>query len=470
MEEKKKSNKIMFAVLGIVIVALIGIVVFLVLKLNNTDNSNNPIENNSGETQGYKKSSDNLQVNENIKTSFANLKADDEKFDETQKTIIDYFDRNYFTDFAISELQQYPQIFKGAKIAPFNVGVVKVLKSTDEEFEVVAYVCYQGAFNRDSDIEDLDEGNLILIKGKQLEKRLVKGTFIPTLYGRYTGTEKFDIDGKSYMLPVVNAINILQETHESDKNYRFGFNDINTVAKYVFGENIKISSSDEDYYTITLDNQSNANFSKFNMKRNYGMIEYNEQSDETYKRIFVASDFQHYIVSTYDIKLKHVYVDYFDRNLKKLWGREFDYNSNHIENISPMDYTTTQMAVVIDNDLHLIDLSTGKDIIEPMLVGEKVCVNMMEDGIILIGNDNKDTFMKVSYDGKVIYRTNGNVTFDRVAQAMTQIINNKMVVHLYGYGIDKNNPEMGEFPFEKYLVLNSDGTVETETENDMAML
>ena len=35
MEEKKKSNKIMFIILGIVIVALIGIVVFLVLKLNN---------------------------------------------------------------------------------------------------------------------------------------------------------------------------------------------------------------------------------------------------------------------------------------------------------------------------------------------------------------------------------------------------------------------------------------------------
>lgn len=52
MEEKKKSNKIMFAVLGIVIVALIGIVVFLVLKLNNENmlnnnqNTVNSLENN----------------------------------------------------------------------------------------------------------------------------------------------------------------------------------------------------------------------------------------------------------------------------------------------------------------------------------------------------------------------------------------------------------------------------------------
>lgn len=51
MEEKKKSNKIMFAVLGIVIAVLIGIVAFLVLRLNNntgdlSDNAKKLTESN----------------------------------------------------------------------------------------------------------------------------------------------------------------------------------------------------------------------------------------------------------------------------------------------------------------------------------------------------------------------------------------------------------------------------------------
>lgn len=492
MEEKKKNNKIMFIILGIVIVVLIGIVAFLVLKLNN-----NQIENVPSEEQKYKQSSDNLQVNENFKTSFANLKADDEKFDEVQSTIIDYFDMNYFTNFAVSELQQYPQIFRGAKLQT-NAIIMKVLKSTDTEFEVIAVQgggmtaeigtgitgTWGSSEYENKSIEEIPDDQLIVIRGKQLNKRLTKGDII-TLYGRYNNIEDFNIDGKSHILPIINSINLIQlNSSEKDNIYRFNIDKIKTVAEYVFGKDIKISTPvlGEDYsyeadyafepfYKITLDDQSNSNFSKFNMYRNYGMIEYNEVSANTYKRIFVASDFQHYIVSTYDKKLKHIYIEYFDRDFKKIWSREFDYNSNSDDNISPMDYSATQMAAIIDNDLYLIDLSTGENIIEPVLVGEKVRVNMMEDGIILIGNDNKDTIMKVSYDGKIIFRTNGNVSFERINGASTQIIDNKMVVFLYGTGVDPNNPDMGDdFPFEKYIVLNVDGTIETETETEMGLL
>ena len=50
------------------------------------------------------------------------------------------------------------------------------------------------------------------------------------------------------------------------------------------------------------------------------------------------------------------------------------------------------------------------------------------NGIVLIGNDNKDIIMKVSFDGKIIYRTNGNVKFKSVTNAETQVNNGKMVV------------------------------------------
>lgn len=461
MEEKKKSNKIMFIILGIVIVALIGIVVFLVLKLNN-NNTNNQIENNS---QQLKQSSDNPQVNEDLKTSFANLKADDKKFNEIQSTIIDYFDYNYFTSIYFSELQSYPQIFKDAKIATDNVVVLKVLKSTDEEFEVVAYE--QGAYYGYDKlkVEELDEGRLMIIKGKQLESRLIKGSIIPVLYGRYTGVENFDIDGKSYVLPVINAINVLKETNDKNTSYRFDLSDIKTVAKYIFGENIKISAPEENYYTVTLDNQSNLNFSAFDMYRNYGAILYNNVEEGIIKRIFVSADFQHFFVSTYNEKLKILYLDYFDKNLNKVWGREFESNTIDKDLTIPIDYNNTQFAMVLDNDLYLIDITNGENIIEPVLVGQKVNINMMEDGIVLIGNDNKDTFMKVAYDGKTIFKTNGNVKFTKsINNARMQIVDGKMVVYLEGVGIESNDPAEQYGSYYKYVVLNSDGTIEKATD------
>ena len=83
---------------------------------------------------------------------------------------------------------------------------------------------------------------------------------------------------------------------------------------------------------------------------------------------------------------------------------------------------------------------------------------MMTDGIILIGNDNKDTIMKVGLDGKITFRTNGNTRMSDIGSAQTQIVNDKMVIYLEG--TDKEG-----LPYDKHLVLNSDGSIETSTNN-----
>ena len=482
-KEKKKSNKILLIMVSILLITLIviGVLILNKLNINNTVPTSLNSSNSKEDDKKLESASANPSSNETTSTSFANLKADDKNFNETQSIIIDYFDNNYFHSVAISDFQRYPQVFKGAKIET-NVIILKILKSTDDEFEVLAVQggslaadvntgetsAYTGYDIEKMDISDWSENSLIVIKGKQLNKRLTKGDVI-TLYGRFNDVSNFSIDGKDYILPVANTINIVQLT--SNDKYRFNSDKIKTVAEYIFGKDIKMSTPDikEDYnseayfaldpfYKITLDNQSNANFSVFNMYRNYGLITYNEYSKNVVKKLFVGADFQHYIVTTYDINLKHIYIDYFDNDLKKLWNREYDYNSNKIDNYSPIDYTATQLAIVIDNDLHLIDLTTGEDKITPVLVGSKIKINMMSDGIILIGNDNKDSIMKVDYNGQIIFRTNGNISFKNIDNTSTQIINDKMVVWLSGTGNDG-------IPYEKYLVLNSDGTIDTETES-----
>ena len=45
-----------------------------------------------------------------------------------------------------------------------------------------------------------------------------------------------------------------------------------------------------------------------------------------------------------------------------------------------MDYTSKRIAIAVDNDLYIIDTATGKDLIKPAFVGEKIDVMITESG------------------------------------------------------------------------------------------
>ena len=482
MSNKNINNKRVKVIIAVIIilVLIIGGAFAVYYFTNNKSTETSSNESGTAETEeGFEQTSANVYANGTDNVSFANMNSDDENYNGTQQEILKYFDNNYFAYYS-SLAQKYPQIFKEAKVQ-FNCTVVKVLNSTDDEFSVVVtdYFMDQGAAISEN-LDELNENSLLILKGKQLSKRLVKGDWI-TVYGRYNDVVTNEIDGKSYTIPQVTAINVLPEGSQ-----RFEFNTIKTVAEYIFGKDIKINEpvygqdyrdgetingvehyyngEDASFYKVTLDNQSNANFKVFNMYKDNGVITYNRVhnglSNNIQKNLWVSADFQHYIVSTYDEDLKYVYIDYFDKDLNKVWSREFQYTSTKAF-ASPMDYTDEQMAVVIDNDLYLIDLETGENIIEPVIVGEKVKVNMMEDGIILIGDNTKDTIMKVDYTGKVLFRTDtSNLT--TIEGASTQIVNGKMVVYLTGTWTDPSDGS--SYPDAEFLVINNDGTLEVETE------
>ncbi len=483
-EKNKKSNK-KIIIISIAIVVLIAIAIGIILYFNQNVEQTSKNENTVAENNEIEQASSNIQANGTDKVSFTNMNSDDENLSEDEQAILKYFDNDYF-EFSVEFAQRYPQIFKDAKVEAGPAQVIKVINSTDEEYEAVVSINAYGlgitSMEEDPDIKDF-----FVIRGKQLSSRIIAGDEV-TIYGRYVNVENFEIDGKTYNLPVINVMNIIKPNwtnKENDSNYRFGLDTIKPVAEYIFGKNIKISepvfgedydlttnNPDEFFYMVTLDNQSNANFKVFDMSRSNGTISYNIKhnniSSGTNKELFVSADFQHFIVTTYDKNLKHIYIDYYDRNLQKQWGREFEYTSNNDMLESPMDYTDTQMAIVIDNDLHLIDLSSGEDIIEPVIVGNKIRVNMMNDGIILIGNDNKDTIMKVDYEGKIIFRTDADTqNLTTINYAYTQIVDGKMVICLQGTNenfVNQIGASYDDAYPTKYIVLNSDGTVEVSTE------
>lgn len=294
--------------------------------------------------------------------------------------------------------------------------------------------------------------------------------------GRYEGVENREIDGTTHILSKIKANSVIDVKYSKIDGIiksRCNYKTIKDVAEYIFGKDIKISETDEfedeGYYKVVLDNQSNANFKAFIMSESDSGITYaikeNDLTPNITKKLFVTADFQHYIVTTYDENTKHVYIDYFNRELKKLWSREFDYNSTKAFS-SPMDYTDKKMLVVVDNELYIINLENGENLIEPVIVGEKIKVNMMTDGIILIGDNNKDTIMKVDYTGKILYKINAETKMERITAAATQIVNGKMVVKIEGsYPTNYNTGDNYMMMPTKYIVINNDGTVETTTED-----
>ena len=456
MEENKKVRNVIILIL--VMILCIGIGVGIAYFLMNKENIDSEESNNANEEVIL-----NSQLGQLSKKSFNNMKSNNEELGEEEKEVLEYYDNDYFEIYSTEALQKYPQVFKGAKLKITPLVVKKIIKSTDEEYEVLV----SGGYTMEQSTEEIEYA----LKGTQLEERLIEGECIQ-VYGKYTDVNTYQVDGKSYTVPTITPINIVR----GDEN-RFSLDTITTVGKYIFGNDIKVTAPDDDdflddwedsdmmsdYYKVTLDNQSNANFKSFKMYKNTGYIAYNRTesnlSDNVSKTLRVSSDFEHFIVETSDSKLNKYYIDYFDKSYNKLWSREFDCKLT-TSSVSTMDYTTEKMAIVVDNDLYLIDLKTGENIVEPVIVGTKMKVNMFDDGIVLIGNENKDTIMKVDFNGNILYRGNADTSMTGIDDVYTQIVNDKLIVRLAGRkAIDEGSRKY----LEKYIVLNNDGSIEYST-------
>lgn len=473
-DNKEKKGKRKIIILGIIILVVIIIVLAYIL-ITNSINKNN----SESQDDGFKQIGSNGSQITNL--SFSSMKSENEELALTdeQRTVLDYFDNDYFeygTDYDCEDLQRYPTVFENSKIK-MGIGIIKIIKSTDDEFVALAQARFDvGPIPTMQEVEDGTYEEVVVLKCNQLEDRFVEGE-VGTFYGRYDTVETYEIDGKSYSVPTITASKVI-------KGYeRYSLEDITTVAKYVFGNDIKIREAvygvdtyDPEYteYVVTLDDQSNANFKSFILNSGIGSIRYSENDNHltgsVSKRLYISADFEHYIVRTEDTELKHIYIEYFNRDLTKVWSREFDY----MESSALIDYTANELALQIDNDLYLIDLETGNNVIDPVLVGEKIKMVMLEDSILLIGNQSKDTIMRVDYSGNVIQKASIESEIEEFTSASTQIVNGKIVIYLDSYitGYTGSTDSALYASYEvtegsKYVVLNKDGTIEFTTSDDI---
>lgn len=454
-----KKKAIISAVAGVIIV-LVGIIVFLLVKghFPADTKEKTTLKNETGVTV------------EQASISFANMKLDNDKLHltEEQKEVLKYFDNDYFDIQDFDSLQRYPDVYKGAQIS-FGAYVKKIIKSTDTDYEILVDTFYSGDLGYfDDAVKDKLKGDYIVIKGKQTSKRLIEGDAI-NVYGKYTSVDTYTVDGKSYTVPTVNVYN-------TSNVKRFDLDTIKKVATYIFGPDIKLSNPNKDSmvtwfysYLVTLDNQSNDNFKSFVFSQESGFVsDLRNFGDDSYgsRLLYIAADLEHYLITVYDNDTKIMNLEYYDKDLKKLWSREFEDVTDF-----PMDYTSDEIMLVADNDLYVINTKDGKDKIEPTFVGEKVRVIMADDGAILISKTKKDLVTKVDKKGKIVWSIDAkysilNNSDDAYYDSANNNINGLQVIngnYVLSYnGDDGSQKDENEYNFGVgtcYLVFDKDGNI-----------
>lgn len=383
-----------------------------------------------------------------------------------QKRVIQFFDADYLEVSDYEFLRRYPNIFIGTQMR--NMGCIyKVLNQDDESYE--ALMCWGYSDDVSGGVDEngnwlsgwdyYGDDQLVLLRGSTDGAWLMDNDFV-RMEGRYTGIETISVDDVSYTLPIFDVHKCtVWSGVEFDYGglIRFSYEDIKEVARTIFGENISVREANEDeilttyvdfpywpVYCITLENQSNANFSKYLMDGEGGAIHdissRSSWDDPVQRYLEFAPDFQHYFLYTYDTSLENLTLAYYDTSFNKLWTREFEDTTNAI-----YDYTQSTLYLIANNTLYIIDLGTGTDVMSPKFVGEKIDVRKISDGILLLGKSKSDGLMKCDLSGEIIWTSNlaGDLAME---WANIQFVDNNLIL---GYTYESEG--MNEYGWSDWI-------------------
>ncbi len=427
---KKSGKKLPIIIVAAVVVVAIVIAAIVVPKLKN--NSGNGGEGSSlaanGEVQeagGENKESGETEKISQTKTAetdtgigLMNIKINknDENLNDTQKLLVQYFDKDYFYP-PYNSLQRYPQIYKDAQIS-FLCYVEKIIESTDTDYTIL--VEYDGF--KPYEGEKTDTGDYAVIKGKHTDARIMEGDSIK-VFGIYNGVNTYSVDGKSYTVPTVNISRFTYVYYYDLAEPMYSMEEIRTLARHVFGDDVKIRYTQNsdfaepdpgiDYefyegslYTAELDNQSNANFTKYMFLADFGGDIYDLKSEYPIERnITFSADFEHFYLQIFDNSLKVYTLECYNRKLEKIWSREFDQTTTAV-----LDYTADHIYLVANGYMYIIDAATGEDAVEKKYVGAKSSIRKFDDGILLLAVNRSDAVMKTDLTGNV--KWTANLTYD----------------------------------------------------------
>jgi len=442
----KKPNKKLILIIGIVVAVIAIVLAVAVPKLSDTKDSgvaaNGEVQDDSAEKGQKSEKPKSVENDDGIGLMNIKINKNDTNLTDTQKLLVQYFDKDYFYP-PYNSLQRYPQIYKDAQIS-FLCYVEKIIESTDTDYTILveydAFKPYDGGSKNDT-------GDYAVIKGKHTDTRIMEGDSIK-VFGIYKGVNTYSVDGKSYTVPTVNISRYVQVYYMDWADPMFSMNEIRTLARHVFGDDIKIRYTknsdfpDDDmtdyefyeglYYTAELDNQSNANFTKYMFFADFGGDIYDMKSEYPVERkITFSADFEHFYLQIFDKSLKVYTLECYNRKLEKIWSREFDQTTTAV-----LDYTADHIYLVANGYMYIIDAATGEDAVEKKYVGAKSSIRKFEDGILLLAVSRSDAVMKTDLIGNV--KWTANLSYDLPDPAygaeppIVQVNGGNYVIQYYG--------------------------------------
>lgn len=450
-EKKGGKTPIIIAAAAVILVAIIACAI-AIPKIKNAKADGNEGENpgafttsanlDAGEktiTKGQKKS-----VEKDDDLGLMNVKIQDtEGLSNIEKLIVRYFDNDYFDTPIYNALQRYPKVYQGAQIMLVGT-VTKIVESNDKSYTML--VKYY----------DESDSNYIIIKGEQQDSRIIQNDDV-MIYGEFSSIDTYNIDGTSYTVPtiLVNDFSLcLAGTSISDP--RYSMEEIRSIAQYVFGKDINIHYLNENdfanperfmgyedavegtYYAVELENQSNANFTKYMFNAGgWGTISDLKSDYPEERAIIFAADFEHFYVKIFNHELKTFSLTCYDLKLNKIWQRDFDQTATAV-----LDYTANHIYLVANGYMYILDAETGEDAVDKKYVGAKIGIRKLEDGILLISGElpiygktggESDSFMKTDLTGNVLWTANTKETMCFSEYVIVQIVNGNYVTIYNAY-------------------------------------
>lgn len=403
-----------------------------------------------------------------------NIKIDnaDNGLTDDQKLIVEYFDNDYFyinNDEGFEFLQRYPKVFSNSQIN-LNGIVKKVISYSDEEYKILLqlvdgenhFKAWYGNADYRTYVEKRKD-NYVVISGKTAGYRLIEGDFL-SVFGRYIKVEKVMVDATSYTIPLINTFraDIIPPASRSGTD-KFTPDYVKRVAKVIFGNDIEVRDPilGEDVpanpgtlYNLTSfmivepEKQTNAKFTKYRMWMDAGSLEDAKvgpwsvtQNTKIERGFEFTPDLMHFIVVTNDLDQKNLNIDFYDRNLNKIWNREFSGTTSAV-----YDYTKNNFYLVANNELSILDLKTGNDKVKPVHVGKKIEIRKLKDGLLVIAEDQSDAIMKLGLDGSILWKASLSYDVTHVEEVQ---LNENIVISL------SNSQDNSSKREKHYLVIDN---------------
>ena len=333
------------------------------------------------------------------------------RLDNRQKTILKYFDNNYIDIGFTDTLARNPKQLRGMKVSMY-VSIQKILESTDQSFTIVG----TESFGNGDESENLttNYNHAVVIKGPQPDERFMVGD-IMMFYGVFEDIEAYTIDSVSYQLPTIQVYDTNSITYEGD--YPF-MDELDDIAKMIFGDDVVTRDAKEgiDYEIDELHGYdpfkiielgSSVSEIAFEMDPYGAKIIKRGSTKKDYVSVLPAADFEHFYFYTQNLTAGTGKIEYMTEDFKPVWSVAVEAAENEYESFDPVvfDYNCETFMYMSGSDLHIVDVSNGEEKVSPVYVGERIKLAIDGDGCaILCGKGNKDNFIKVDSDGKILWK------------------------------------------------------------------